>query len=282
MAEEKKHPKSSGMSRRDYDRRRRNLLRQREYRFKPLIKNEPNRPKILAEGDSWFIYKRGGIVGRLIDKRKYAVLRIASNGETVENILKGKEYLEKLKEFRFDCFLFSGGGNDVLGEELPGLLKKRSQASDITDIFTPEWGQTLIRLRKQYKNVIRAVRETRKRCKIIAHGYDYPHPTGRGTKVLFVFNIAGPWLKNVFADKGIIKKVERDFVIKELVDKFNDMLAKLERDQIIAELQGGEPRNFYYLDLRNTVGNDWADEIHPDSKGFRRIADKYQAFIDSL
>ncbi len=73
--------------------------------------------KVLAEGDSWFnlpdlLYPKDALD---ILNRTHNVISVAKWGDTVENMLAQKQYVQKLKAGTFRHFLFSGGGNDVLG-----------------------------------------------------------------------------------------------------------------------------------------------------------------------
>ena len=73
--------------------------------------------KVLAEGDSWFNLPDILMPKDAIDilSRTHNVVSVAKWGDTMENMLAQKQYVQKLKAGNFRHFLFSGGGNDVLG-----------------------------------------------------------------------------------------------------------------------------------------------------------------------
>lgn len=102
-------------------------VRKRIYdkRVKKMGKCPENWIKVLAEGDSWFeypIYLRD-IISHLIRKEKHFVIKsVAAGGEWMANMLYEREYLYYLTAMRPDVFLVSGGGNDIMGEQMGALV----------------------------------------------------------------------------------------------------------------------------------------------------------------
>ena len=108
-------------------------------RAKPLPRTRalaaaPPSFRILAEGDSWFDYPSpgGGVVthlGKLL--KKAAILNLAHAGDELRQMLslaQRDEIEERLKQGQrrgmpFDALLFSGGGNDIVGDQFCQWLR---------------------------------------------------------------------------------------------------------------------------------------------------------------
>ena len=96
-------------------------------------------------------------------------------------------------------------------------------------------------------------------CLIVLHSYDYAIPDGRG-----VFGSAG-WLKPALSDAGVPESLQVDCV-RYLIDALHDMLVKI---------SAGDPKHLLVVDSRGTLdATDWANELHPKGKGFKKIARK--------
>ena len=79
--------------------------------------------KLLAEGDSWFLYPI--LLKDILDNLSadYAVYSVAAAGDTLENMMRGLAHFEELIEkHKFEGFLLSAGGNDIAGDMLRTYL----------------------------------------------------------------------------------------------------------------------------------------------------------------
>ena len=104
--------------------------------FAQMRRYFPDRVTILSEGDSWFAYPPKWLIkgkpANLIDhisswtKKKANFMTMASNGDEAVDMVSGKQKHELVDLLRWhhkaknrkpiDILLFSGGGNDVVGE----------------------------------------------------------------------------------------------------------------------------------------------------------------------
>ena len=87
----------------------------RRMAFESRIGSGYQGPVIVSEGDSWFQYPL-----RLVDiidhlSAEYAIRSLDAAGDTLQNMFEEGEYIEAIQETGASVFLFSGGGNDVLG-----------------------------------------------------------------------------------------------------------------------------------------------------------------------
>ncbi|NJK90349.1 MAG: hypothetical protein HC904_00060 [Blastochloris sp.] len=130
----------------------------------------------------------------------------------------------------------------------------------------------LKRIEEAYIKFIRAISRVNENLPVIAHGYDYVIPSSVGPSIAG-FKIMGPWLKPVMEARGIRDAALQREIARILIDEFNDMLASLQRDC---------PK-FYHLNLRGTLEDgDWNDEIHPNRKGFEKLAIETDKFIKNV
>jgi hypothetical protein len=118
--------------------------------------------------------------------------------------------------------------------------------------------------------------------KIITQGYDYVIPTFKRRKkkwynlqpVVNAFVGSGHWLKRPLMIQGIKDDLISRNIMKALIFEINYLFTDL------AENFGF--KNVYHIDCRGTAqcDDDWWDEIHLHSEGFRKIANAYQYCID--
>ena len=247
-------------------------------------------PRVIAEGDSWFDYPRK--FTKVSDTTEHlggysfgcTVDCLAKFGDTVEDMLDKGQWLPRIRTVKPRCLMFSGGGNDILGDPLPDILKYRKNVDNIDQIIKQQvLTRQLNKIKRFYQRVYEATNAISPGLPILMHGYDYCIPNGKRTKIEWPIPIpvAGPWLKNKMGEgteeepgKGITDLDERQAVVYALIDAFNE---------ILKDLAAKENNSFVHVDCRGTLGpNDWKDEIHPNTQGFKKIAEKFKAEIDKL
>jgi lysophospholipase L1-like esterase len=199
-----------------------------------------------------------------------------------------EEFARRLEKLLRDnkvprAILLSGGGNDIAGDEFAILLNH--QASSLPplneDIVR---GIIDVRLRAAYARIISGLTTIAKAflgrpVPIVTHGYDYPIPDGRGF-LGGLWMLPGPWLKPGFQRKGYDNLERNKLVLAQLIDRFNAMLSAVSALPEFAHV--------HYLDLRGTLKHDgtykqfWANELHPNARGFDLVTEKFAKLIDKL
>lgn len=119
--------------------------------------------------------------------------------------------------------------------------------------------------------------------KIITQGYDFAIPSNN-TKIFvnpmrWVSN-NGKWLYYPLVRKGISDTYEQMCIVSAMLYHFNEMLIRVGKH--INEKVSDKKRKIevYHIDCRGAVKkDDWADELHPFSDSFKKIADVYQKCI---
>jgi hypothetical protein len=240
-------------------------------------------PLVLAEGDSWFAHPiQWNILYHLSARGGYAIRRLASIGDELHDMVREApdqkpQFIRQLeRRIRWDLLLASGGGNDLLGDPLPDILRHRSEVSrgwrGLIDDDVVE--SVLGRIRRSYQRILFRSAQLRPECQVLAHGYDYPYPRDKGATIFWGrVTVTGPWMHPVMVrEKGIHDKETQQKIVAELVDRLNRMLREL----------AAEHERFHYVDLRGTLTSvrQWDDEIHPKGAGFRKMAGKFRVAMD--
>lgn len=236
--------------------------------------------RIIAEGDSWFHYpvpfKGGGIPAFITRKTDVHILNLAHYGEEVRQML-GVEQRRILEQIladdatRPDALLFSGGGNDLVGDQFCLWLNQRGGSDEpAAAINTLILDHVFAVVRKGYQDLI-SMRDTlAPLCHIFVHPYDFPMPSNVGVCGI------GPWLKPSLDYRGWTDPDVQFEVVKLLLTRFRELL-----EQLIAQNPGAPNRG--EITLVNTHGTldpkpaskHWGNEIHPSPAGFGLIADKW-------
>jgi len=109
--------------------------------------------------------------------------------------------------------------------------------------------------------------------KIVVHTYDYPTPRNAPAEFLG-FPAQGPWFWNRFealgvADRGLRGAIT-DYVLDQLAQTLIGLAARFPNFKVVntrGTLVRAEPDT-------TANSNDWLNEIHPNSAGYQKIADR--------
>jgi lysophospholipase L1-like esterase len=225
----------------------------------------------VAEGDSWFQYPL--LVKDILDHlyRVYAIRSYAKAGETLENYMMDREYLEAVEKEEARFFLVSGGGNDILGAKFRESLRDEPDPADNTPkrYLNEKFFEKVNTLRIWYKDMFTELLQLHPNLHILTHSYDYIIPADTQAEPKKT-----SWLGRYMIEKNIQPQAEREALIRFIVDAFNDKLKEV--------VQEFSPR-VSYINVRGlTTRNNWFDEIHPTNDGFRLIADRFITEIERI
>lgn len=249
---------------------------EREARF--VKARRAGRPVVVTEGDSWFDYPMYlNVIDRIDDAKRFALKRLEFSGDTVANMIghgprfQGLAALKTVVENeRPRLVLFSGGGNDIVGNELTGAIKAYDPTKTAEwHLDTAIWRQLSGAVRDGYEVLVREIGPL---APIFAHGYDHIVPVNRGARY-DGWSVAGPWVWPEMEAQGIPDPM-KVAIGRAMINWFNDMLANLET----AHRATGY---FGHIDLRGTLRTEeWENEIHPTKKGFKLIAERLLQQLD--
>ena len=202
------------------------------------------------------------------------IVTVANPGAELEDLVKSSNRdwglatnPDWLKGQQYDLVLFSGGGNDIVGDELINYLKQWREGLKGTELVKETvFQRKLDDMEDQYRTLRKTVdRFVGKSTPILTHGYDYAHATGQGLDLIGGILTVGPWILPNFKKKKIDKQSDHRIILKYLVNEFNKRLAQLSK--------AGGIEQFRYINLRGQLqANDWDDELHPTAGGRDRLA----------
>lgn len=250
-------------------------------------------PVLVSETDSWGQFPF--IVREVIDhlSKDHNVLSLGAAGDWAENMVFGAqepgatEYMMGLNKARkhVQGFIFSGAGNDIIGEDpatgdpvLLQLLKPfNGDTSDIDGHINHDLlDQKVNFLRQAYGKVISDIRADADfvDLPIFIHGYDVPFPYPWINDNRRPIHAAkDKWLGKPMADRGIVDRDLRRGILTVFIDRLYDMLNE----------HGGDPQQtkVWVVDCRGALPNvsDWIDEIHGTSRGFKKVADRFRVAL---
>lgn len=233
-----------------------------------LMQDDHRSPDVLAEGDSWFSYwipGNGNLINRFdrdIWKGQYVILCIATPGDEAIKMVDGNSrrvLQETLKAYStIKMLLFSGGGNDIAARHLLELLQPDcSGAKNYRACFREgQPSQRLAEIERAYRDLITIRDMCRPEAVIVTHNYDY---AALGRKLLWM-----GWL-DPYMDLAKAPKRFRKGIVAEFIDGLGKMLAGLKRP------------GFEFVKTSGTLRKaDWANELHPNLDGFRKIARRFR------
>jgi len=249
---------------------------------------------LLAAGDSWFDYPlNNGVPGIRTDViaqlggmlPSSRILNLAHYGDATTAML-GVAKFQRLREVltspaqygKFDAILFSGGGNDLCGDQFRLWLNNaaREDADPARAIDQAAFSSILGVVRAAYRDlaVLRDLARAvtgQDGIPIFVHGYDFAIPNGAGVCTL------GPWLYPSLASRGWMDGTDPANlargagIVRAMLTMFGAELTRLEGETAL---------NIRYVRAQGTLQADqWANELHPKPDGFKAIAGRFASAL---
>lgn len=266
----------------------------RQLRFKRAILLGEKRATIVTEGDSWFQFPL--LIDDVVDylEEDYAVCCLSAAGDTAQNMVFGteghgkREFLSALRQQkdRVRAFVFSGAGNDIIGEDengvpvLTSILKNFQPGKSAADhVNFAVLGDKLAFLKGAYQRVFQTVHSEPglETLPIVIHGYDHAIPWNsnvEGDPRNPTWAKKDEWLGGPMKERNIMEPAMQRAIIALLIDALYDMLGKL----------AASHANVHLVDARGALPDvtHWADEIHGTSDGFREVAARFKDVLRSV
>jgi GDSL-like Lipase/Acylhydrolase family len=238
--------------------------------------------QVFAEGDSWFDYPYplfgGSIIKRLEKRLGVPILNLAQAGDETRFML-GVEQRQRLAEMlrngcpaggNWDVLLFSGGGNDIVGNPMALWIDDWNAGIPIPNhLNTARFDHALAMVRAAYEDLIGLRDQLSPGTRLLFHTYDYAIPDGRPACHL------GPWLKPTFDLRGFPNQSARFQVVQTMLQRFAAMLAQLAAAHVRVTL----------LPTQGTLAptpSSWHNELHPSKKGFETFAGLFHGALTTL
>src|SRR5262245_5743101 len=227
---------------------------------------------LLANGDSWFDYPLIGngplpghtdVIAQLktLGAQPPLILNVAHHGDATTDELslpKQQRMIQALRDpsnwlnnGKPDAILFSGGGNDIAGEQFCIFLDYA--APGVSGLNQQRFSKALGSVEASYLDLFAFRDRYAPGVPIFGHSYDFPIPDGKHPIC------AGPWLlpSLQFCNWTV---ADGTLIAKQALLAFHQLVSGL----------AANPANQFILvptqgRLRRT---DWANELHPTPQGF--------------
>lgn len=246
--------------------------------FQNAQRDHPDWPVVISEGDSWFSFS--DVIGQLDDpndtgdperQRTWALLRLEKAGDEILSILSGgprSKLRDYFSRWQLDALLFSAGGNDIIGPDLPPLLEPFVAGMTAADVIrAPRFERRIRQIEDCYLELLEMLSDAGQMAPVLVNSYDYVRASGKKAKFLGLA-VAGPWIEPAFEEKGVPQAL-RPAVIEILIDSFAAMLDAVAVSPVAAG-------RFVRVETRNVVAGRWKDEIHPDRLGAIAVAGVFE------
>jgi hypothetical protein len=250
--------------------------------YQKAVDDNPNAPRALCFGDSWFQYVPHPTDLNKQIARAFKGTLFLNEGVAGRDSAMWKVALPRIQReigsYAFKAILLSNGGNDIVGTELREFVKEidRPQALGSFDWgIVPPQVMNHIRLATLQRALEYAVTDLdeivilRNRYSpgsiIYLHSYAYLWPSGDAFKLGPI--MVGPWVKPYLDAVGATDIGDQRVITSWLIDQF------FKRLQILAS----QYANIRVIDSREALPErkQWENEIHPTRTGFKLIADNY-------
>jgi len=237
---------------------------------------------LLAHGDSWFDYPLDDhdlptgdfdIIAQLesMGNVNPVIHNISHYGDATteemslpkqQNIIASLTTPANWMNGKPDAILFSGGGDDIAGNQFCIFLDYASAGGSGLD--TGRFQDVLAMVRGSYQDLFLLRDRNAANVPIFGHCYDFPIPNGSHPLC------AGPWLLPSLQFTG--------WTVAQGAQILHDALVQF-RSMLIG-LASNPANNFILIDTQDTlVASDWHNELHPYSEGFKKLAAR---FVDAL
>ncbi len=238
---------------------------------------------MLAIGDSWFDYPLDGnsltigatdIIAQLqtMGGNPPVIYNLSHYGDATTDEMslpKQERTIQALQDpdnwlgsGKPDAILFSGGGNDIAGNQFCIFLDYAAPGVD--GLNRDRFEKALGMVEASYLDLFVLRNRYAKDVPIIGHAYDFPIPNGAHPAC------AGPWLlpSLQYCNWSVL---EGTAIVKEALLAFNAMLIRLAADPT---------NNFTVAPTQGLLQpGDWANELHPYPAGFKTMANAFLKVI---
>lgn len=255
---------------------------------------------ILAEGDSWFSFGAipgNNLLNELRFERHTIIVNAAYPGDTIRHMSELSDTLPLRRmlfarnfAFEWDLLLLSGGGNDLIDAARNIIVAPPAgpSADPLDYINDPRLATLIGDVQAGYRRIA-SLRDAsqipfNRLAPIVVHQYDLATPRYSPARFLGV-PARGPWLAPALDGVGVRDPALRQAISDHLLRALGDGIAEL------AKGPGAIP-DFVVVPTRGTLdraspdatgpSGDWLNEIHPRSKGYRKLGDRIAAAIEAL
>ncbi|WP_157678482.1 hypothetical protein [Mesorhizobium sp. WSM1497] len=161
-----------------------------------------------------------------------------------------------------DAMLFSGGGNDIAGDQFVIFVNDASMGKPLNEARLK---LAMGGIEASYQELFDFRDKYAPNVPIYGHCYDFAIPDGRHPPLPGV----GPWLQPSLYFSGQTNFAANKKAVVKALTLLKDLLKELAR----------EARNrFHLIDTQGTIkkASEWANELHPTEATFKKFAELFR------
>lgn len=230
---------------------------------------------IVADGDSWVDYPHilmtgGGLADHLSKVLNTPILNIAHAGDSSEESL-GLAKLKRLESvlINADLLLFSSGGDDIAGDQFHIWLNNNVDGDIEKAVNFDRLNGVFDLIIADYENLFELRDRVAPNCVIVTHSYDMPPAGMMGHGVMFL----GPWLKPGLDFRGWTDVNQQQAIVAKILNAFQDRMAQF---ALTTKLH-------VHVNTQGTCeATDWQNELHLNSSGWTKVAQKLSTAIEAV
>jgi hypothetical protein len=247
--------------------------------------------RLLCEGDSWFslgALPSSNMLFPLRFRQSTLLMNLAAPGDTLLNMtdpLKNRQLKEALDETQWNAIFISGGGNDLI-DRIGNVVCAPSTGAGknfLDHIDRVELAGLRVAIHGHHRRLATLRNGSRKNAStpIVTHVYDYPTPRMAPARFLGIGS-RGPWLYPALVQRKVPGKFWIpivDYVFESVASALVELSAVLDDFHVIATTRGVLTRA-----RLGTTGEDgdWLNEIHPNPRGFKKLAEVISPELDAM
>ena len=243
---------------------------------------------ILADGDSWFKYSPSMDVIDFVQQDGNPdplILNLAVAGDpttATPGVSKRQDIIDTLSDpenGNFDALLFSGGGDDVVGDQFCLWVTQNDGSGN--GVNARAFSDIMGVVETAYTDLFEVCRSYQPNCKIFIHSYDFARPTGVGVcpDIITGGYLVGPWLKPSLDYRGWTNFISASGVVATVLKQFDTLMGNLEKQYSTQVVYVRTQGTLVPPNSTTDTTSDWANELHPTEPGFEKIAQK---FLDTM
>jgi hypothetical protein len=223
--------------------------------------------RIIAFGDSWFDYPKilltgGGLIDHLENVSGLSIANYAHAGDATLQTM-GLEKSKRLESVVVgaDILLFSGGGDDIAGEQFCIWLNQNTDGDTSKAINWNRLGAAMSLIIANYEDLVDIRDRLAPDCWIVTHSYDFPPASMMGKGVLF--GLMGPWLEPGLNWCGWTDESDQELIVQMVMREFQNRMAAF----------AAQNRKHLHVNTQGTLSaQDWDNEIHANGVGWTKLA----------
>lgn len=225
-----------------------------------------NVPVIKAGGDSWcdypwFLLTGGGLPAHLSKVIGIPIENYAHAGDsTLETmgLTKAKRLTAYLPGT--DIFLFSGGGDDIMGDGFCLLLNENATGKREDAINWRRFSTRVQGILDNYEDLLEIRDRIAPNCLVVTHSYDFVPASMMGKGIA---GFIGPWLQPGLIWCGWTDEDDQAWIVKTMLQEYQVRLGKF------AE----QSRRHLHVNTQGTLSpEDWDNEAHANGSGWTKLA----------